>query len=1104
MKSVSALGIVISFIASHVVSVLQGQPSAQQAERFFTMAEKEYEAGKYQLAAGNFEKALHHFSELNSVPGQIKSFNLLGECLANLNQCDKAIQVISQSLSLAKAKLAPNAVEIADTYYYLSRATGGCARQHDEAVQLMRTSIDRKRKIYGGEAKLAPSYTFLGYIFENKGQSDSALYYLQKALNLYGSDTSLNDLEISHTFYNLGKNYENRSELKKALEFYQKSFNLRKNILDSTHVTISNSLHQMGSVYHRLGNFDRARDFFEQALAIRIKSLGVNHANVASSYLTIGNLYGTMFNYVQATDYIKRGSTILESIYGDKNDVVPTYDAYLGRMYGKLGDHEAALQYLRKAQARAEKILKPDQPNLAVVYNSIGDYYLDTHDLSKSSEYFRMALTIYRKAHGPNSAREADILMKIGSINSKSSKFNEARTFFAGALAIYRSKMGHQNPKVASAYQFMAEDEAVQGLFEKSLRNYQRAFSALSTNFDDTINLFSNPVPEQVYSKPMALKIAVSKARLLTRLSEENKDISALRHAFRTYQLAIALMQDIALGYDFDKAKAELEKESREIYNHSMNLAYQLYQKTGEITFIQDAFAISEKSKSVQLLENIRDFRAKSQAGVPDSLVEKERDSKVELAYCQSALREAVKNKDNDKISAREKELFETQQKYGQLKSKLEKQFPAYFNLKYNTHQLLPDDVQRLLPNNSTALVEFYMGDSALYKFTISRKVVAFEKIKNNEALERLMNDYEKSLGNADFVLNAKTEADQLYASTAFALYEKLLKSTFERHGSPLEKLIVIPDDRLGQFNFGTLLSKEVSGKNPDYKHLEYVARHTQINYAYSSLLLEKGIYSRKDAKEIFGGFAPLYSDRQFMNMDTLAHPMTHLVVRSGHLPLPGAIEEVKLISRLMKGDLWIEHEATETNFKTKAGKYAILHLAMHSLLNNESPDNSELLFSEEQDDQNDGYLSVSEIYNLKLNASMVVLSACSSGFGTVQVGEGPISISRAFSYAGCPSVVMSLWKIPDAVTSQIMTRFYRELENGKQKDEALRIAQLAFLNETEDPLYHHPYFWAGLVVMGDSQQLPKNFPWWTVIVGIVVAATVLFLFFQRNRMNSI
>jgi CHAT domain-containing protein len=551
-----------------------------------------------------------------------------------------------------------------------------------------------------------------------------------------------------------------------------------------------------------------------------------------------------------------------------------------------------------------------------------------------------------------------------------------------------------------------------------------------------------------------------------------------------------------------ENARVELEKESRKIYYNGINIAYQLYAKTKDRNFIHDAFVISEKSKSVMLLENIRDSRAKSLAGVPDSLIELERDVKITLAYYQSMLHQAQKSKDTAKVVLQEKNIFETQQQYDQLKNKLEKQFLAYFNFKYNQSAPSLDNVRQSLPDEATAIAEFYVEDSVIYKFTISKNNFALERISNDETFRKLMGNYEKSLTNANFILNSRNEADQLYTTSAFALYELLLKSTLENNKTQITKLIIIPDDMLAQFNFGTLLTKKIPEGAFNYKNLEYLTKTCQISYAYSSALINDAPLKRKNPKYVFAGFAPSYLGNQLIDLDTVAHPIAHLVARSGNLPLPGAAEEVRLISQFMDGDSWINQEATETNFKTHAADYGVLHLAMHSLLNNENPHYSELLFNHDNDLENDGYLNVAEIYNLKLNAAMVVLSACSSGFGKIQKGEGPISISRAFSYAGCPSVVMSLWKIPDAVTSQIMTNFYQELKNGKQKDEALRLAQLKFLNETGDPLYHHPYFWAGFVVMGDTDPLPEKFPVW-IIYGAVVLLMIILIFLDLRRRRA-
>jgi len=1106
MRTLSAVALLLCALFSTHRVLAQDPNALKRAEKILSLGQQLYDEGKYQTAADTLEKASILFEKLNNIAGQVKSLNLFGECKANLNQCDQSLEIINRSLTLALANLKADGAEVADTYYYLARANGGCSRKFDVAIPLMHKSIGMKRKLYGEGSEVAFNYTFMGYMFDNMGKSDSAFYYLTRSLTIREKNLAPDDIETSNTLYYLARNYENKSELSKALALYLRSFKIRKAKLDPLHANISNSTHQIGSVYQKLGNFDRALDYYQKALDIRIKSLGAGHANVASSYYTIGTMYGTMYNYHQSIHYIKQGNAILEKIYGDKSDILPTYIAYLGRMYGNTGDHAAALANLKSAQTMAEKNLGPDHPYLAIVYNIIGDYYADVNNSPKDTEYFSKAVLIFRKAYGVNSAREADVLSKIGSIHAKNKNFKEALAQYKLALDIYRAKMGDQNPKVAAMYQLMGDAERDQQQFQKALVNYQKAYTAVSTGFNDTSNVSSDPTLAQLDNKPLALRIAGSKADVLSQLAKTNKnDVNTLKNGLRTYQFAVGLIDDIASGYNLENARVELEKESRKIYHNGMNIAYQLYAKTKDKNFIHDAFVISEKSKSAMLLENIRDGRAKSLAGVPDSLIELERDIKIALAYYQSMLHQAQKSKDTAKVALQEKNIFETQQQHDQLKSRLEKQFLAYFNFKYNQSQPSLNRVQQSLPDEATAIAEFYVQDSVIYRFTISKSNLALKRIENDEAFRKVMSDYEKSLTDANFILNSRNEADQLYITSASALYDLLLKSTLENSKTPITKLIIIPDDMLAQFNFGTLLTKRISEKTFDYKNLEYLTKHCQISYAYSSALINDAPLKRKNPKYVFAGFAPSYTGNQFIDLDTVVHPIAHLVVRSGNLPLPGAAEEVRLISQFMGGDSWVNQEATESNFKTHAADYDVLHLAMHSLLNNENPHYSELLFNHENDLENDGYLNVAEIYNLKLNAAMVVLSACSSGFGKIQKGEGPISISRAFSYAGCPSVVMSLWKIPDAVTSQIMTNFYQELKNGKQKDEALRLAQLKFLTETSDPLYHHPYFWAGFVVMGDTAPLPEKFPFWIVYSVVILGLIVLiFLGIRRNRVRQL
>jgi CHAT domain-containing protein len=1066
--------------------------NGNQAEVLYAIGQQRYDEGKYQTAADSLEKALVLFESRHNMQGRVKALNLMGECKANLSQCDQSLEILDRALKLALANFKPLSSEVAYTYYYLARSMGGCARKHHEAITLMHKSINLKRQLYGEGIEVAFDYTYMGYMFNNLTHYDSSLYYLEKAMRIREKELSPDDVETANTLYHLGRTYENKSELGKALDLFLQSLKIRTAKLDPMHASLSNSLHQVGSIYQKLGNFDRALDYYQKALDIRIKSLGEGHANVAASYLTIGNLHGSLFNYRQAIQYTQQGNSIYEKIYHDKHDVLATYYAYLGSMYGHLGEHRSALTYFKKAQAQAEKNLTSQNQNLAVVYTIIGDYHASNNSFQEASEYFKKAIIIFRKVLGTHSAKEAEVVAKMGTIHAKNKNFTEAFKNYELALSVFLSKIGKQNPKVASVYQLMGDAYNDQHQFEKSLLNYQKAFVSMSPVFSDTLNLFLNPTPGQLDNKPLALRVASKKAEVLAQLAKQNGDVNYQKQSLLTYFFAIGLMDDITSGYNLESARIEFEKESRTVYDNAITTAHQLYTKTKDRSFIQDAFQISEKSKSVLLLENIRDTQAKSLAGVPDSLIEQERDIKIELTYYQRVLHEAMNKGDTTRIASQEKNIFKKQQEYDQLKSRLKKNFPSYFNFKYTTTLASLEKIRQSLPTETT-LIEFYVADSALYKFTVSKKNTDLEKISNRTLLTKRMNEYERSLTDTDFILNARDEADQLYTSTAYALYEILLKSSLEEKTS-LSKLVIIPDGRLAQFSFGSLISSQAQGKNPVYKQLTYLSNQFQISYAYSSSLITENSIAGKNPKNLFAGFAPSYSGNQFAHLDTLKHPMTYLAMRSGNLPLPGAAEEVKLISQFMKGDSFLNTEATETNFKLNAANYDILHLAMHSLLNNEYPNDSELLFNHENDRQNDGYLNVDEIYNLKLDASLVVLSACSSGFGKIQQGEGPISIARAFSYAGCPSVVMSLWKIPDEVTSAIMKDFYRELKNGKQKDEALRLAQLKFLNETGDPLYHHPYFWSGLVVMGNTDPLPKEFPMWIVYGGIALAVVIIFL----------
>jgi CHAT domain-containing protein len=234
-------------------------------------------------------------------------------------------------------------------------------------------------------------------------------------------------------------------------------------------------------------------------------------------------------------------------------------------------------------------------------------------------------------------------------------------------------------------------------------------------------------------------------------------------------------------------------------------------------------------------------------------------------------------------------------------------------------------------------------------------------------------------------------------------------------------------------------------------------------------------------------------------------------------MDLPAARAEVNALSKQFIGRFLLGTEATEALFKSEAGEYAIIHLAMHGLMNTQYPILSSLAFSENSDSFEDNFLQAYEISQLKLNAQLVVLSACETGYGKFLQGEGVISLARSFMYAGVPSLVVSLWQVNDISTSTIMRLFYKNLAKGMDKAAALQQAKLEYIGggtgDAISPISAaaHPAFWAAFVQLGDSRPIKVHqqrsgsyFIWASAFVAAsLLLFTVLYLINSKGNNHN-
>ncbi len=526
---------------------------------------------------------------------------------------------------------------------------------------------------------------------------------------------------------------------------------------------------------------------------------------------------------------------------------------------------------------------------------------------------------------------------------------------------------------------------------------------------------------------------------------------------------------------------------------------------------LPETFLLAEKTKSRQLAEKIQATPYTASFGIPDSLRQKEHDLNVDIAYYEKKEFEEKHESSipsDSLLSLYQNKIFDLRNQRDDLLAAFKTNYPEYYNLRYSQQVISIKGVQdSLLEQEDQALVEYFVGDSSIYAFTILRDTFYIQDIALDFPLEQWVREMrcgifssyvqDTSLCGAMDLLAVQKQ----YTTAAYELYQKIF--------APVDSLLpenaqltIVPDGVLGYVPFDALLTQapQKGQRIADYPYL--LLDHT-LSYAYSATLQKEMAYKqhKRNPRRRLLAMAPRFDKEIAAQADTslLANRFIDTTNRRNRLsPLEYNIPEAKTICNLVGGKALTGPAATEDAFVNEASRYRLLHLSTHGKANDELGDYSFLAFHHLEDSLENEWLYNRELYNLDLNADLVVLSACETGIGELQRGEGIISLARGFSYAGAKSIVTSLWSVNDQSTKVLMESFYRNLVKGMAKDEALRQAKLDYLADHPE-LGQAPFFWAAFIPVGDMApvELTSQTPWFVWVVG-VIGLFVLFLFVRR------
>ena len=1028
----------------------------KRAESLRKKAEYDSSLNFYKLASEAFRKKQDWESLIRSEIGIADYYRIKG-------QPDEALKKISGAEILARQNLDTNSISFALIYHKKGIILGDKG-DFEQSNVLLNKSIALRVRWHGTkDTLLALSYNGLGTNFLYQGKFDESFKYYSKTIAIALEGNKTKDEDFAMFYQNLGIVYASKGDYEKAAEYFLKSLEINKKVLSALDPKLAQIYQNLGRLYVITDRYEEALDYFNQAEEIYLNKFGNKHQNLASVYHNEGLIYTYQADYEKALNYFNKALTIYQDNLspGHPNILFVLLD--IGYVYEMQSNYAEALKYYKQS-------IPPDEnsPYIIKSYRNLANCYLLLKNNQEAEKYYRLALEKSQNLLSPNNPEIALSYLRYGYMLSlKRPNSTEGLNMFQKALDIYKSVFGQQNRDVSDAYKYIAGYYSNNDNYNKALEFFQKALIAGFTGFNDT-SFVANPDITKNTPDYYLLDVIIGKADALFSLYQTNPtQLSYLKACAQTNGLAVNIIEKLRSTYQNEESKLMISGVMKNTFLNAIMTSVQLYNSTSDNRFLNDAFKYSEKSKAAVLLSTIRDMEAKKVGNIPANLKDREKSLKVELAgYNKLLFDETQKPEaDQDKMKLWSGKVFEINQKYDSLVKVIEEKYPSYYNLKYNNEVITSNAIKEHLQPNQ-ALIEYTLTDTLLYTMVFADKQMHVFRTKIDSTFRqdiRKMRDLTSAQGNQDF---SHADFDQ-FVSSASHLYDILIapgKKVVKN-----KRLIIIPDAEIGYISFDILLTRKLNPNEKDFRDLPYLIAENSISYAVSATMLYSDFGNKnKDIKRKLLAYAPSYENIKNLEINNLLNKRSE---RNYLLPIPGVQKEVENISKIFNSSVFEGEKATETNFIADAGNYGVLHLAMHTIINDENPLYSKLVFFQNDAKDNDGLLNTYELFNMELHAELAVLSACNTGNGILMKGEGIMSLARGFFYAGVPSIVMTLWSVEDYSGVELMTSFYSALAEGKMKDEALQSAKLSYLRST-DQLKAHPHFWAAYVSIGDTSPI--------------------------------
>ncbi|MEL6842178.1 MAG: CHAT domain-containing protein, partial [Bacteroidota bacterium] len=777
----------------------------------------------------------------------------------------------------------------------------------------------------------------------------------------------------------------------------------------------------------------------------------------------------------------------------------------LGDYYEAIQEWEQAMQAYGQSYALWEIVVKPDSPpffftDKETVKQRIGRLYLDLEEfkpgISNSLDYLRYleqkepnrlegrTTTLLNLAHAyrelgqaqrsDSAVREAGLLLRTEemqsvrvegqyahsvALNASQKRGKEAfcEANFQKALRDYQQVYGDKHKNLARVYRDYAAFAFAQKQWEKADSLLNLAKQSLQISQDKRLLIIAPDWMVRLYEL---------EGEMWSKRFQRTQDPQALESAFAAYQSAIAQLNELNTRQIGEESLLRQRNFFNRIFQEGIRLGVMRYQLDPQEDKWNEVFAMTEQSKAFLLRKRIGAERQEYAFGLPDSLREREFDLQGEIVQVRAQLGEmdAASSDQNRQLASRMLVLRSRQKSH---LDHLQSQYPDYYAMRYASTTIAPGVIQqRLLPEQR--MVAYHLGKEQLQIFVLGTG----QALLHSEPIDSLFHQRLNQLPQLMQVyVDDMQKSDSIMQDWMRYFYDKCIRPI----GPSLQgasRLTIIPDGRLSTLPFAALVDREAEEDCP------YLICEHALVLDYSATVHYRSA-ERQDAGAMsLLGFFPDFTQRGFITLPDFSESIT---------PLVGG--------RYVKG-----FDATKEAFYDQSLAFGgILHFSTHGMMMAD--------FAQSHLAMSDTNLYAHEIFNTPLQAAMAVLPVCDGGQGTIVPGEGVMSLARAFGYAGCPTLITSLWKSNARSTlGEIIPSFYAALRQY-DKAEALRQAQLQYLQQAKS-VDRYPVFWAGLVCIGDAEAIKLRPPFWKgmglyLVLGFVVVALALLWRSRSRRSNS-